>query len=109
MTLGTQWLYFYNNIKEIIPIACYGLALTLHRVCLEIKHFSKHFLPPVYNIHLYTLYTIRIMILEFKKFDIVCLEFEHVCLDFKGIYERGARGCLKVFNFKKYFFYNAVA
>ena len=36
---------------------------------------------------------IRIMILNVKKFDIVCLEFEHVCLDFKGIYERGARGC----------------
>ena len=42
---------------------------------------------------------IRIMILDVKKFDIVCLEFEHVCLDFKGIYERGSRRCLKVFNF----------
>ena len=42
---------------------------------------------------------IRIMILDVKKFDIVCLEFEHVCLAFKGIYERGASRCLKVFNF----------
>ena len=40
---------------------------------------------------------IRIMILDVKKIDFVCLEFEHVCLDFKGIYEYGARGCLKVF------------
>ena len=45
---------------------------------------------------------LRVMILDVKKFDIVCLEFEHVCLDFEGIYERGARGCLKVFNFKTY-------
>ena len=45
------------------------------------------------------LYMIRIMILDVKKFDILCLEFEHVCFDFKGIYERGARRCLKMFNF----------
>ena len=42
---------------------------------------------------------IRIMRLYVKKFDIVCLEFEHFGLAFKGIYERDARGCLKVFNF----------
>ena len=29
---------------------------------------------------------IKIMILDVKKIDIVCLEFKHVCLDFKGIY-----------------------
>ena len=26
---------------------------------------------------------IRIMLLDVKEYDIVCLEFEHVCLDFK--------------------------
>ena len=26
---------------------------------------------------------ITIIILDVKKFDIVCLEFEHVCLEFK--------------------------
>ena len=45
------------------------------------------------------------MILDVKKFDIVCLEFEHLCLDFKGIHERGARGCL----LSKYTFYSAAA
>ena len=39
------------------------------------------------------------MILDVKKFDIVCLEFEHLFLDFIGIYEHDARGCLKVFKF----------
>ena len=66
MSLGTQCLYFYNNMKEIVRIVCYGFALTLYKVCLEIKHFSKHF-HHVYNIHLYTLYMIRIMILDVKK------------------------------------------
>ena len=46
---------------------------------------------------------IRIMILDVKKFDIVCLEFKHVCLDLKGIYQHDARGCLKVFNCYTYF------
>ena len=39
------------------------------------------------------------MILDVKKVDIECLEFERVCLDFKGIYERDAREYFKVFNF----------
>ena len=31
------------------------------------------------------------MVLDVKTFDIVCLEFEHVCLDFKGIYKHEER------------------
>ena len=66
-------------------------------MCLEIKDFSKHFSHHVYIIHFYKLYMIRIMILDVKKYHILCLEFEHLFLDFKGIYKHDARGCLKVF------------
>ena len=42
----------------------------------------------------------RIMILYVQEYNIVCLEFKHMCLDFKRVQKGGARKCLeKVFNF----------
>ena len=45
----------------------------------------------IFILNPFLVYVIRIMILDVKTFDIVCLEFEHVCLDFKGIYKHEER------------------
>ena len=47
------------------------------------------------------------MILDVKEYDIVGLEFKHVCLYLKRVQKRCARKCLEKFLISKHSFYGA--
>ena len=70
-----------KNIISQVSLVCDCCALVSYS-CVVVN---------IYILNPFSVYMIRRMKLDVKTFGIVCLEFKHVCLDFKVIYKHEER------------------